>query len=96
MQPKFSEGSSQHSLLKSRIKALYIAKSLITDQSNTDKYTKDELMAALPPISSIISKCEKAQQKHTEGAPFYARFQNIINAMYIAKLSIAEEINKMI
>lgn len=32
IQPKFVEGTSQHTLLKNRIKALYISKSLITDE----------------------------------------------------------------
>ena len=31
-QPKFVEGTSQHTLLKNRIKAMYISKSLITDE----------------------------------------------------------------
>ncbi len=31
-QPKFMEGTSQHTLLKNRIKAMYISKSLITDE----------------------------------------------------------------
>lgn len=30
MQPKFAEGTSQHTLLKNRIKALYISKALIS------------------------------------------------------------------
>jgi hypothetical protein len=32
MQLKFTEGTSQHTLLKNRIKAMYISKSLITDE----------------------------------------------------------------
>jgi len=32
MQPKFEEGTSQHTLLKNRIKAMYISKALITDE----------------------------------------------------------------
>lgn len=31
-QLKFTEGTSQHSLLKNRLKAMYISKSLITDE----------------------------------------------------------------
>lgn len=66
-QPKFVEGTSQHTLLKNRIKALYISKSLITGENVMDNYTKVELTEALPPLSSIISKCEKARQKFKEG-----------------------------
>lgn len=32
IQPKFAEGTSQHTLLKNRVKAMYISKSLITDE----------------------------------------------------------------
>jgi len=90
-QPKFVEGTSQHTLLKNRIKALYISKSLITGASVIDKYTKEELIDALRPVSSIISKCEKALQKHAEGTAYHTRFKNIIKAMYISKSLITEQ-----
>jgi hypothetical protein len=93
-QPKFVEGTSQYTLLKNRIKALYISKSLITDENDTDKYTKDELMEALRPVSSIISKCEKAQLKFEEGSSHYTRFKNMITAMHISKSLITDEINR--
>lgn len=32
IQPKFSEGTPQYTLLKNRIKSMYISKSLITDE----------------------------------------------------------------
>lgn len=92
MLPKFADGSSQHSLLLNRIKALYIAKSLMLNESTKNKYIKEELIAALPPLSSIISKCEKARQKHMEGTTHYTRFQNMINAMTIAKTKVSVEL----
>jgi hypothetical protein len=94
MQPKFAEGTSQHTLLKNRIKALYISKALITDENIMDKYTKEELIEALRPVSSVISKCEKAQLKFAEGTSHHTRFKNIIKAMYISKSLITDEINK--
>lgn len=94
MQPKFADGTSQHTLLKNRIKALYISKLLITDQDVMDKYTKEELIEALPPVSSIISKCEKAQLKFAEGTVHHTRLKNIIKAMYISRSLITDEINK--
>ncbi|ERI91909.1 hypothetical protein HMPREF1982_02952 [Clostridiales bacterium oral taxon 876 str. F0540] len=94
MQPKFDEGTSQHTLLKNRIKALYISKSLITDEGDVVKYTKQELIGALPPVSSIIHKCEKAQLKFTYGTAQYTRLGKIIKAMYISKALITDEINK--
>ncbi len=92
--PKFAEGASQHTLLKNRIKAMYISKSLIADENVMDQYTKEELTEALRPVSSIISKCEKAQLKFAEGTSHYTRLKNIIKAMYISKSLITDEISK--
>ncbi|MPN52307.1 hypothetical protein SDC9_199963 [bioreactor metagenome] len=92
MQLKFAEGTSHHTLLKNRIKAMYISKSLITDEN--DKYTKEELIEALRPVSSVISKCEKAQQKFAEGTSHHTRFKNMIKAMYISRSLITDEISK--
>ncbi|MEG0153201.1 MAG: hypothetical protein RSD26_12155 [Cellulosilyticaceae bacterium] len=92
--PKFAEGTSQYTLLKNRIKALYISKSLITNDVDIDKYTKKDLIESLRPVSSIISKCEKAQLKFAEGTSYHTRFKNIINAMYISKSLITDEIKK--
>jgi hypothetical protein len=94
IQPKFAEGTSQHTLLKNRIKALYISKSLITEEDVMDTYTKEELIKALPPVSSIISKCEKAQLKFAEGTAHHTGLKNIIKAMYISKSLITDEISK--
>lgn len=94
MQPKFEEGTSQHTLLKNRIKALYISKELITEDDVTDTYTKEELKEAIAPISSIISKCEKAQLKFAEGTSHHTRLKGIIKAMYISKSLIIDEISK--
>ncbi|MDP4152225.1 MAG: hypothetical protein Q8865_02125 [Bacillota bacterium] len=91
-QPKFAEGTSQYTLLKNRIKALYISKSLLTDE-NADKYTNEELTDALRPVSSIISKCEKAQLKFAKGTSFHTRFGNMIMAMHTAKSLITDEIS---
>ena len=95
MQLKFAEGTSQHTLLKNRIKALYIAKLLITEQNVTGKYTKQDLINALPPVTSIISKCEKAQLKSSEGTANFTRLEEIIKTMYIAESLIIYEIDKM-
>lgn len=94
MQLKFAEGVSQHTLLKNRIKAMYISKSLIADDNTMDEYTKEELIEALIPVSSIINKCEKAQLKFVEGDSNHTRLNNIIKAMYISKSLITDEITK--
>lgn len=62
IQPKFSEGTSQHTLLKNRIKAIYISKALIIREQNIEQYSKEELIDALKPIVSIINKCESGQK----------------------------------
>ena len=94
MQLKFAEGTSHHTLLKNRIKAMYISKALITNEDVMDNYTKEELIEALRPVSSVISKCEKAQLKFAKGTSHHTRFKNIIEAMYISKSLITDEINK--
>jgi hypothetical protein len=95
MQPKFVEGTSQHTLLKNRIKALCISKSLIINQNVTDQYTIEELTEAIRPVSSIISKCQKAQLKFTGGTPHHTRFKHMIKAMTISKSLITLEIGKI-
>ncbi|OJV65605.1 MAG: hypothetical protein BGO41_07120 [Clostridiales bacterium 38-18] len=94
MQPKFSEGTSQHSLLKNRIKSLYISKALITDKCDTAQYSIEELNDSLKPIVSIINKCVSGQRKHEVEDVQYKRFQKLIDAMDICKILITNEIVK--
>ena len=94
MQPKFTEKTSQHTLLKNRIKALYISKTLIAGENITDKYTKVELTEALRPVLSIMSKCEKAQLKLAEGTAHHTRLKKMIKAMFISKFIIIDEMGK--
>lgn len=93
IQPKFAEGTSQYTLLKNRIKAMYISKALITEDRKIERYSKEELIDALKPVASVISKCEKGQRKHAMEAPQYKRFQKIIDAMSISKTLITAEIS---
>lgn len=94
MQPKFAEGTSQHSLLKNRVKALVIAKLLLTQDCDSDSYTTEELTEALEPISSIQRKCEKGQVKFVPGTAHHTRFHNLIKAMQISTAFLMEEIEK--
>ena len=59
-----------------------------------DKYTREELVDALRPISSVISKCEKAVLKFAEDTSHHTRLKNIIEAMYISKSLITDKISK--
>ncbi|MBP1904533.1 hypothetical protein J2Z32_001156 [Paenibacillus turicensis] len=96
MQIKFLEGTSQDSLLKNRIKALCISKALILGD-NTDtkiQYTNKDVREALPPVVSIINKTTKAQSKYEKGTSQFNRHEPIIQAMFVAKQFIENEINK--
>lgn len=60
-----------------------------------NKYTQEELEKVMAPVSSIISKCEKAYVKAVEGASNHTRLKKMIKAMYISKSFIQNEISKM-
>lgn len=94
IQPKFAAGTSQHTLLKNRLRAMYISRALLTGDPAVSQYTKEELSAAISPVSSIIGKCEKAQEKFSAGTLYHRRFQDIISAMYLSKALITIEIGK--
>jgi len=97
VQNKFKEGTPQATLTRNRLKALYISSSLITRElgdSLTDKFSKEDLEKALPPITSTISKCEKAQTKLKEGTPQLSLTRNMIKALYISLSLITKELNK--
>ncbi|CUX22830.1 hypothetical protein [Clostridium sp. C105KSO13] len=79
-------------LLKNRIKALYISKALLTNDK-TVNYTERELREALPPVVSIINKTTKAQNKYDKGTSQFNRFEPIIQAMLISKAFIESRIN---
>lgn len=97
VQPKFKEGTPQATLTRNRLKALYISSSLITRELNGDvlieSITKDDLEKALPPITSTISKCEKAQEKLKEGTSQLSLTKNMIKALYISLSLITKELN---
>lgn len=92
MKLKFLEGTSQHSLLKNRIKALYISKALMTGDKTTN-YTSKELREAIPPVVSIINKTTKAQSKYERGTSQFNRFEPIIQAMIISKVFVESQLN---
>lgn len=92
-QIKFNIGTSQYTLLKNRIKALTIVKSIITNDQ-TERWTKQELMDAMPPIVSIIHKCQKAQEKHDVSSIYYKRMETIIFAMQISVSFLKQAIDQ--
>ncbi|WP_288060018.1 hypothetical protein [Thomasclavelia cocleata] len=91
-QQKFNEGTSQNTLLKNRINALCVSKSLI--EKNKDKYLKKDYEEALLPIMSIINKCQKAQGKYAKDTCQYNQYIKMIKTMNISKELIEEELLK--
>ena len=85
---KFEQGTSQHTLQKNRLKALNIASSLISkgiaESDALDCYTEEDLKNALAPITSLISKSEKAQAKLTQGTWQHTMLNNNIKALNMA------------
>ncbi len=85
---KFALGTSQHTLQKNRLKALHIASSLIskelTENDAKDCYTQEDLIKALAPIASLISKSEKAQKKLAQGTWQHTMLSHHLKALYIA------------
>lgn len=92
IQPKLKEGSPQLSLNKNRIKALYISKSLITNE--THDYKKEELIKSVAQITSIINKSKSGISHAKEGSGTYTRFKKIIDSMTIALSYIEEAIKE--
>ena len=98
-QEKFAQGTSQYTLQKNRIKALYVASSLITNelaQSDvTDKFTKEDLEKALAPIASLISKSEKAWKKLTPGTWQHTMLRDNLKALYIASPLLTKALSEI-
>jgi len=94
IQPKFTVGTAQHTLLKNRKNALILSCSLINNENISGKYTKEQLSQALSCIDSIITKCEKAAQKYETDSTQHARFYKIIKAMSISQILIKNELIK--
>lgn len=89
---KFKEGTSNHSLIRNRIKALEVSKYLIQNNGVNDIYSKEELEQVIKPILSIISKTSKVVLKLKEGTYHYNRSNDIISAMNIAREEIERKL----
>lgn len=57
-------------------------------------FEKKDLEDALWAVNSIISKCEKAQEKFQEGNSQHTLLKNRLKAMYISKSLLIDEISK--
>lgn len=85
---KFAQGTSQHTLQTNRLKALNIASSLISkglaEGDALDCYTEEDLKNALAPITSLISKSEKARAKLAQGTWQHTMLSNNLKALHLA------------
>lgn len=85
---KFTQGTSQYSLQKNRLKALHIASSLIAKRlaegDAADCYAEEDLKNALAPLASLISKSEKARAKLVPGTWQHTMLSNNLKALHIA------------
>ncbi|QIK57355.1 hypothetical protein G7059_05650 [Erysipelothrix sp. HDW6A] len=87
---KFDSGTSQHSLLKNRIKALLISKYVVTKDSLISDYTTQDIQSALVPLDSILHKTTKAIEKHEEGSRTYKRLIPMIMAISASKQALQD------
>lgn len=93
---KFTEGTSQYSLLKNRLNALNIGCYLIKEEINKTKllnYTKKDFNNALKPILSLINKSEKAKEKLSKTCWQYKMLENNLKTLYIIKTLFLNNIN---
>lgn len=94
VQKKFSQGTSQHTLLKNRIKALNIALALITkkiaESDVGNNFSEDDLQKALAPIASLISKSEKGRQKLTQGTWQHTMLGDNLKALHMVSPLLTE------
>lgn len=85
---KFAQGTSQHTLQRNRLQALHIAAALLEKSLGTgaavDVYAQEDLQKALAPITSLISKSEKAQAKLTQGTWQHRMLDNNLKALRLA------------
>ena len=92
MQSKFQPGTSQHTLLVNRIRALTVAKNLLEDASIS--CPKEDLNQALVPICSIIHKSKKAVTHGKEGSASNQRLNRIIYAMELSRKLIERKLQE--
>lgn len=91
---KFKNGTSQHSLLENRISALRISMLCITSNPDISKCTNGEIVSAVAPLRSIVSKSEKARLRFAEGKGHHTSLTNLINAMKVALDHVGTELSK--
>ena len=94
-QKKFLPGSNHHNLMKNRIYALHIAKTLIQNETGEHQMLyKEELDLAHDPLKSLLSKSEKTIQKLSVGTWQHTLLEKNIEALSIAVSLLDRELNR--
>ena len=98
-QKKFAQGTSQYTLQKNRINALYIALSLVKKKlainDGVNNFANNDFEKALAPITSLISKSEKAQKKLSKKSWQYTMIGNNLKALEIALPMLKKKLSEM-
>jgi hypothetical protein len=94
-QQKLAPGTWQHTMLRDNLKALHVAYVLINRETDDlNRFTRDDLEAALRAISLMICKTDKARAKFTPGTSQHTLQRNRLKALRIAEALINLELNK--
>lgn len=95
---KFAPGTSQHTLQKNRLKALHIASSLLSQKLMGNKSgevcAQEDLKNALAPITSLISKSEKARTKLAPDTWQHKMLSDNLKALHMALLLLRHALNE--
>jgi len=90
---KLAPGTWQHTMLRDNLKALRIASSLMSQTSDADQFTREDLQEALRALASMIDRGEKAQVKFLPGTSQHTLQKNRSSALGIASELIGSALN---
>jgi hypothetical protein len=95
---KFAQGTAHHTLQEHRLNGLTKASALISKElkeSNNSNYSREELEKAFAPLTSLLSKSEKARAKLHPGSWQHTAMSHNIEALSLASLLLMRELNQM-
>jgi hypothetical protein len=82
-------------MLRDNLKALHIASALMNKETHdTDRFTQEDLQAALHAFAAMISKTDKAQAKFAPGTSQHTLQRNRLKALRRAEILIKVELDK--
>lgn len=87
--PQFADGTSQHTLLVSRLSALRVGQALMT-RSDEVQLSRKEIEVARAPLASILRKCERAVAKHAIGSATYTKLEKQMRVMKLVLARIED------